>query len=81
MRVVYTVLDGRLSGGQVICGHLMSAALSAGHQVCLITPSLGEFTDQLQSRAIEVIQIPMERTFFSIVQLLLQSFFVIGRQI
>ncbi|HCU79988.1 MAG: hypothetical protein CL789_04580 [Chloroflexi bacterium] len=64
MRVVYTVLDGRLSGGQVICGHLMSAALSAGHQVCLITPSLGEFTDQLQSRAIEVIQIPMERTFF-----------------
>ena len=64
MRIVYTVLDGRMSGGQVICGHLMAAALSAGHQVCLITSSLGEFTEQVQSLSIEVIQLPMERTFF-----------------
>ena len=64
MRIVYTVLDGRMSGGQVICGHLMAAAVSAGHQVCLITPSLGEFTEQVKSRSIEVIQMPMERTFF-----------------
>ena len=64
MRIVYTVLDGRMSGCQVICGHLMAAALSDGHQVCLITPSLGEFTEQVQSLSIEVIQLPMERTFF-----------------
>ena len=64
MRIVYTVLDGRMSGGQVICGHLMAAAVSAGHQVCLITPSLGEFTEQVKSRSIEVVQMPMERTFF-----------------
>ena len=64
MRIVYTVLDGRMSGGQVICGHLMAAAVSAGHQVCLITPNLGEFTEQVKSRSIEVIQMPMERTFF-----------------
>jgi len=53
-----------MSGGQVICGHLMAAAVSAGHQVCLITPSLGEFTEQVKSRSIEVVQMPMERTFF-----------------
>ena len=64
MRIVYTVLDGRMSGGQVICGHLMADALSAGHQVCLITPSQGEFTEKLKSSSIEVVQMPMERTFF-----------------
>ena len=64
MRIVYTVLDGRMSGGQVICGHLMASAISAGHQVCLITPSQGEFTEKLKSRSIEVVQMPMERTFF-----------------
>jgi len=53
-----------MSGGQVICGHLMAAAVSAGHQVCLITPSLGEFTEQVKSCSIEVVQMPMERTFF-----------------
>ena len=64
MRIVYTVLDGRMSGGQVVCGQVMVTAMSVGHQVCLVTPSLGEFTEMLESHSIKVIQMPMERTFY-----------------
>ena len=64
MRIVYTVLDGRMSGGQVVCGQVMVTAMSVGHQVCLVTPSLGEFTEMLESHSIKIIQMPMERTFY-----------------
>lgn len=63
MRIVYTVLNGRLAGGQVICGQIMRAAREAGHQVCLVTPTYGEFTECLLSDNFSVAQLPMSRTF------------------
>ena len=63
MRIVYTVLNGHLAGGQVICGKIMLAARDAGHQVLLVTPSHGEFTKMLESHAVPVLQLPMARTF------------------
>ena len=63
MRIVYTVLDGRMSGGQVICGNIMTTACDSGHDVCLVTPNRGEFTDELAEKNIDVYTIPMERTF------------------
>ena len=63
MRIVYTVLNGRLAGGQVICREVMLAARSAGHQVCLVTPSNGEFTEMLEAESVPIVQLPMARTF------------------
>lgn len=63
MRVVYTVLNGHLAGGQVICGKVMLATRDAGHDVILVTPSLGEFTELLKPESVPVIQLPMARTY------------------
>jgi len=63
MRVVYTVLNGHLAGGQVICGEVMLATRNAGHEVLLVTPSLGEFTDLLKPESVPIVQLPMARTY------------------
>jgi len=63
VRIVYTVLNGHLAGGQVICGQIMLAARAAGHQVCLVTPSHGEFTELLESESVPIVLMPMARTF------------------
>jgi glycosyltransferase involved in cell wall biosynthesis len=63
MRIVYTVLNGRLAGGQAVCGQMMLAARAAGHQVCLVTPSHGEFIEMCESKAVPIVQLPMARTF------------------
>lgn len=63
MRIVYTVLNGTLAGGQVICGNILLASREAGHQVRLLTPSYGEFTEILESEKVPVAHLPMLRTF------------------
>ncbi len=63
MRIVYTVLDGRLAGGQMICGQILLAARDAGHEVCLVTPSFGEFTEIIQEEGIPIIVISMEHSY------------------
>jgi glycosyltransferase involved in cell wall biosynthesis len=63
MRIVYTVLSGDLAGGQVICGKIMLAARAAGHEVCLVSPSHGVFTEMLESESAPIVQLPMARTF------------------
>ena len=63
MRIVYTVLDGQLAGGQVICGEMMLAARATGHEVCLVSPTHGEFTRMLESESVPIMLMPMARTF------------------
>lgn len=63
MRIVYTVLNGHVAGGQLVCLQIMEAARKAGHQICLITPDRGEFTELLVQRDIPVVLLPMRRTF------------------
>ena len=63
MRIVYTVLNGHLAGGQVICGKIMLAARDAGHEVCLVSPSRGEFIEMMETKSVPIVLMPMERTF------------------
>ena len=63
MRIVYTVLNGRIAGGQVVCGQFMLAAKQAADEVCRVTPSLGQFTSILEEESVPIVQLPMERTF------------------
>jgi len=63
MRIVYTVLNGHVAGGQLVCLQMMEAAREAGHQVSLVTPYRGEFTELLEQRDISVVLLPMSRTF------------------
>lgn len=63
MRIVYTVLSGRLAGGQMVCLQTMRAARTRGHEVCLSTPSEGELTDIAADEGIPVFIHPMGRTY------------------
>ena len=63
MRIVYTVLNGRLAGGQAVCLQTIKAARGAGYAASLVTPSRGEMTDSVEDISVQVLELPMERSF------------------
>ena len=63
MRIVYTVLNGHMAGGQKVCLEILEEARRRGHQVCLVSPSCGEMTQRLEAMEVPVYLIPMEHTF------------------
>lgn len=63
MRIVYTTLNGRIAGGQMICLRILQAARRRGDAVCLVTPSRGELTDLLEREGVPVHVVPLGRTF------------------
>ena len=64
MRIVYTVLNGEVAGGQLVCLQCMRAALGAGHTVLLVSPTDGSFTDMARAVGIPVSLIPLNRLFY-----------------
>lgn len=63
MSIVYTVLNGRIAGGQMICLRIMQAARRRGDKVCLVSPSRGELTELLEREGVPVFIVPLDRTF------------------
>lgn len=63
MRIVYTVLNGHIAGGQVICLRILQAARRRGDEVCLVSPSRGELTELLERDGVPVFIVPLDRTF------------------
>jgi glycosyltransferase involved in cell wall biosynthesis len=63
MRIVYTVLHGRIAGGQMICLRILQAARRRGDEVCLVSPSRGELTEVLERDGVPVFIVPLDRTF------------------
>ena len=41
----------------------MKESRAAKHQICLVTPSRGEFTELCESESVPIVQLPMARTF------------------
>ncbi len=63
MRILYVVIDGKFSGGNQICATLLRSALKAGHEVELLTPSLGPLTDALSKEGVRIHLLKLTRSF------------------
>lgn len=63
MRILYTTIDGQISGGNNICTTLLRAALEVGHQVELVTPTSGTLTEQLTVIKVPIHYLELIRSF------------------
>ncbi len=64
MKILYVVIDGKISGGNNICATLLRAALKEGYEVELLTPSLGPLTESLMQEGIPIHILGLTRSFY-----------------
>mgnify|MGYP001601447598 FL=1 len=57
MKILYPVIDGEISGGNIICLRIIEEALKRGYQVVVNSPSEGKLTNILKGKGIKVYNI------------------------
>ncbi len=63
MKILYPIIDGEISGGNIICLYIIEEALRRGYDVIVNSPTEGKFTRILRERGIKVHNIDTRRSF------------------
>lgn len=63
MKILYPIIDGEISGGNIVCLRIMEEALKRGYRVMVNSPTEGKFTCLLGKRGIRVYNIDTRRSF------------------
>lgn len=63
MKILYPIIDGEVTGGNMICLKIIEEALKRGYPVVVNSPSEGRFTHILREKGIKVYNIDTRRTF------------------
>jgi glycosyltransferase involved in cell wall biosynthesis len=63
LKIIYPVIDGEVTGGNIICLRIIEESLKSGYQVVVNSPTEGKFTDILRARGIKVYNLDTRRTF------------------
>lgn len=74
MKILYPIIDGEISGGNIICLKIIKEALKRGYGVAVTSPGSGKFTDILKEEGISVYFLRLKRTFYFHRALILASF-------
>lgn len=62
-RILYPVIDGEITGGNIICLRIIEEVLKRGYGVVVNSPTEGKFTDILRKKGLKVYNIDTRRTF------------------
>lgn len=63
MKILYPIIDGEISGGNIICLRIIEESLKRGYGVIVNSPTQGRFTSLLREKGIRVYNIDTRRTF------------------
>jgi len=63
LKILYPIIDGEITGGNMICLKIIEEALKRGYPVVVNSPSEGRFTHILRGKGIKVYNIDTRRTF------------------
>ena len=63
MKILYPIIDGEVTGGNVICLQLIEEALRQGWQVTVNSPTDGGFVEMLHGKGVKVYHIDTGRSF------------------
>lgn len=63
MKILYPVIDGEVSGGNIICLRIIEEALKRGYAVIVNSPTESKFTDILKEKGIKVYNLDTRRSF------------------
>lgn len=62
-KILYPIIDGQVTGGNIVCLHLIEAALDRGWDVIVNSPSEGRFCDILREKGVKVYHFDTNRSF------------------
>ncbi|MBE9214511.1 glycosyltransferase [Plectonema cf. radiosum LEGE 06105] len=62
-KILYPIIDGQVTGGNIVCLHLIEAALNQGWDVLVNSPSEGRFCDILREKKVKVYHLDTTRSF------------------
>ncbi|MGF1673952.1 MAG: glycosyltransferase family 4 protein [Rivularia sp. (in: cyanobacteria)] len=62
-KILYPIIDGQVTGGNIVCLHLIEAALNQGWDVLVNSPSEGRFCDFLREKKVKVYHLDTTRSF------------------
>ena len=62
-KILYPIIDGQVTGGNIVCLHLIEAALNQGWDVLVNSPSEGRFCDILREKGVKVYHLDTTRSF------------------
>jgi glycosyltransferase involved in cell wall biosynthesis len=62
-RILYAVIDGEITGGNMICLKIIEEGLKRGYPAVVNSPTEGKFTDILREKGIKVYNIDTRRSF------------------
>lgn len=63
MKILYPVIDGEVSGGNIVCLRIIEEALKRGYAVIVNSPTDSKFTDILRAKGIKVYNLDTRRSF------------------
>lgn len=63
MKILYIVIDGKVSGGNKVCGSILRAAKKAGNEVELLSPDTGPFTKAMEKEGVKIHLLSLTRSF------------------
>ncbi|NJM20683.1 MAG: glycosyltransferase family 4 protein [Richelia sp. RM2_1_2] len=62
-KILYPIIDGQVTGGNIVCLHLIEAALNRGWDVLVNSPSEGRFCDILRDKGVKVYHLDTTHSF------------------
>lgn len=62
-KILYPIIDGQVTGGNIVCLHLIEAALNQGWDVLVNSPSEGRFCDIIREKKVKVYHLDTTRSF------------------
>ncbi|MGD1914087.1 MAG: glycosyltransferase family 4 protein [Rivularia sp. (in: cyanobacteria)] len=62
-KILYPIIDGQVTGGNIVCLHLIETALNQGWDVLVNSPSEGRFCDILRDKGVKIYHLDTTRSF------------------
>lgn len=62
-KILYPIIDGQVTGGNIVCLHLIEAALDRGWDVLVNSPFEGRFCDILREKGVKIYHFDTTRSF------------------
>jgi glycosyltransferase involved in cell wall biosynthesis len=63
MNILYPVIDGEITGGNIVCLRIIEESLRRGYKAIVNSPTRGRFTRLLKEKGIKVYDVDTRRTF------------------
>ena len=63
MKILYPVIDGEITGGNIVCLRIIEESLKKGYEVIVNSPKPGKFTDLLKAKGIKIYSVDIRRSF------------------